>query len=116
MLYATLKVLLTSILVVAVSETAKRSALFGAVIASIPLTSVLAMIWLYVDTGDTEKVARLAGGIFWLVLPSLVLFVSLPLLLRGGVEFYASLAISVGLTVAAYFVMLYGLRLAGIEI
>jgi hypothetical protein len=50
------------------------------------------------------------------VLPSLVLFVALPLLLRGGVEFYASLAVSVGLTVAAYFVMLYGLRLAGIEI
>ena len=116
MLYATLKVLLTSVLVVAVSETAKRSALFGAVIASIPLTSVLAMIWLYIDTGDTEKVARLASGIFWLVLPSLVLFVSLPLLLRGGVEFYASLAISVGATVAAYFAMLYGLQLAGIEV
>jgi hypothetical protein len=107
---------LTSVLVVAVSETAKRSALFGAIIASIPLTSVLAMIWLYIDTGDTEKVARLASGIFWLVLPSLALFVSLPLLLRGGVEFYASLAISVGLTVAAYFAMLYGLRIVGIEV
>ena len=73
MLYATLKVLLTSVLVVAVSETAKRSVLFGAILASIPITSVLAMVWLYVDTGDTEKVARLANGIFWLVLPSLVL-------------------------------------------
>jgi hypothetical protein len=116
MLYATLKVLLTSVLVVAVSEAAKRSALFGAVIASIPLTSVLAMIWLYVDTGDTEKVARLATGIFWLVLPSLVLFVSLPILLRGGVDFYVSLAASVALTIAAYFAMLYALRLTGIEI
>jgi hypothetical protein len=116
MLYATLKVLLTSVLVVAVSEAAKRSALFGAVIASIPLTSVLAMIWLYVDTGDTEKVARLAAGIFWLVLPSLVLFVSLPVLLRYGVDFYASLAASIALTVGAYFAMLYTLKLAGIEI
>jgi hypothetical protein len=116
MLYATFKVLLTSVLVVAVSETAKRSALFGAILASIPLTSVLAMIWLYVDTGDTEKVARLANGIFWLVLPSLVLFVSLPLLLRAGVDFYASLAASIALTVGAYFAMLYSLRLAGIEI
>ena len=116
MLYATLKVLLTSVLVVAVSETAKRSTLFGAVIASIPLTSVLAMIWLYIDTGDTEKVARLANGIFWLVLPSLVLFVSLPVLLRYGVDFYASLAASIALTVGAYFAMLYGLKLAGVEI
>ncbi|MGH6734929.1 MAG: DUF3147 family protein [Methyloceanibacter sp.] len=116
MLYVTLKVLLTSVLVVAVSEAAKRSALFGAIIASIPLTSVLAMIWLYIDTGDTEKVARLATGIFWLVLPSLVLFVSLPILLRQGVDFYTSLAASIALTVAAYFAMLYTLRLAGIEI
>ena len=116
MLYATIKVLLTSVLVVAVSEAAKRSALFGAIIASIPLTSVLAMIWLYIDTGDTEKVARLASGIFWLVLPSLVLFLTLPLLLRAGVDFYASLVASVTLTVGAYFAMIYGLRLAGIEI
>ncbi len=116
MLYATLKVLVTSVLVVAVSEVAKRSTLFGAILASIPLTSVLAMIWLYIDTGDAEKVARLATGIFWLVLPSLVLFVSLPLLIRGGVEFYASLAASIALTVGAYFAMLYALRLAGIEI
>lgn len=116
MLYATLKVLLTSVLVVAVSEAAKRSALFGAVIASIPLVSVLAMIWLYVDTGDVEKVARLAAGIFWLVLPSLVLFVTLPLLLRAGVDFYVSLGASIALTVGAYFATVYTLRLAGIEI
>jgi hypothetical protein len=116
MLYATFKVLLTSVLVVAVSETAKRSALFGAIIASVPLTSVLAMIWLYIDTGDTEKVARLATGIFWLVLPSLVLFIALPILLRAGVDFYVSLAASVALTVAAYFAMIYTLRLTGIEV
>ncbi|GFO83167.1 DUF3147 family protein [Methyloceanibacter sp.] len=116
MLYATIKVLLTSVLVVAVSEAAKRSALFGALIASIPLTSVLAMIWLYVDTGDTEKIARLSTGIFWLVLPSLVLFISLPILLRGGLDFYVSLAASIALTVGAYFVMLYVLGAAGIEV
>ena len=75
-----------------------------------------AMVWLYVDTGDTEKVARLANGIFCLFLPSLVLFLSLPLLLRSGMDFYASLAASIALTVAAYFAMVYTLRLAGIEI
>jgi hypothetical protein len=116
MLYATFKVFLTSVLVVAVSETAKRSALFGAIIASVPLTSVLAMIWLYIDTGDREKVAQLATGIFWLVLPSLVLFIALPVLLRAGIDFYASLAASVALTVAAYFAMIYTLRLTGIEV
>ena len=116
MLYATIKVLLTSVLVVAVSEAAKRSALFGALIASVPLTSVLAMIWLYADTGDTEKIARLSTGVFWLVLPSLVLFISLPVFLRAGLGFPASLAVATALTVCAYFAMLYVLGLVGIEI
>lgn len=116
MLYVTIKVLLTSVLVVAVSEAAKRSALFGALIASLPLTSILAMLWLYVDTGDTEKIARLSTGVFWLVLPSLVLFLSLPVLLRAGLGFYPSLSASIGLTIGAYFAMLYGLGLAGIKI
>lgn len=116
MLYVTIKVLLTSVLVVAVSEAAKRSTFFGALIASLPLTSILAMVWLYVDTGDTEKIARLSHGVFWLVLPSLVLFLSLPILLRAGLGFYASLGSSIALTIGAYFAMLYALGLAGIEI
>jgi hypothetical protein len=116
MLYATLKVLLTSVLVVAVSEAAKRSTLVGAVLASIPIVSVLAMIWLYVETRDVEKIASLATGIFWLVLPSLVLFLALPFLLRSGIDFYLSLALSVALTVTAYFAMLYTLRLVGIDL
>ena len=116
MFYTVIKLGLTAILVVAVSEAAKRSSLVGAVVASIPLVSVLAMIWLYVDTRDAEKVASLATSIFWLVLPSLVLFIALPLLLRGGVNFYASLGLSIALTVCAYFAMIYGLRVAGVEI
>jgi hypothetical protein len=116
MLYATLKVLLTSLLVVAVSEAGKRSSLLGAILASIPLVSVLAMIWLYIDTRDVEKVAGLAAGIFWLVLSSLVLFVTLPILLRAGIDFYAALSLSIALTIAAYFAMIYSLRFAGIAL
>jgi hypothetical protein len=84
MLYYFGKLALTSILVVLVSELTKRSSLLGALLASIPLVSVLAMIWLYVDTGDVEQTADLADSIFWLVLPSLALFIALLLLLRGG--------------------------------
>ena len=83
MLAVTIKIVVTAVLVVAISEVAKRSTLLGAVLASLPLTSLLAMIWLYADTGDAQQVADLASGIFWLVLPSLVLFVALPLLLRA---------------------------------
>ena len=80
---------MTAVLVVAISEVAKRSSLLGAVLASIPLTSLLAMVWLYADTGDARRSPSLATGIFWLVLPSLVLFVALPLLLRAGMAFRA---------------------------
>ena len=114
MLANLIKVAITAVLVVAISEVAKRSSLAGAVLASIPVMSVLAMIWLYVDTGDTGKVADLATDIFWLVLPSLVLFVALPLMLRAGWAFAPSLAIACALTVAAYFLALALLRRFGI--
>ncbi len=114
MLPAALKIVVTAVLVVAISEVAKRSSLLGAVLASIPLTSVLAMIWLYADTGDAEKVAELAASIFWLVLPSLALFIALPLLLRAGWPFAPSLIASGALTVACYFVMVVLLKRFGI--
>lgn len=111
-----LKLLITSVLVVAISEIAKRSSFIGALLASLPVTSLLAMIWLHVETGDAEKIASLAAGIFWLVIPSLALFVALPLLLRAGVGFWPSLVASSAITIAAYFVMLPLLARAGIEL
>jgi hypothetical protein len=114
MLPTALKIALTAVLVVAIAEVAKRSTLAGAVLASIPLTSVLAMIWLYLDTGDSLKVAELAGGIFWLVLPSLALFIALPLMLRAGWPFGLSLLAASALTVACYFAMLALLKRLGI--
>jgi hypothetical protein len=111
-----IRIAVTAVLVVAISEVAKRSSLLGAVLASIPLTSVLAMVWLYADTGDAEKVAELATGIFWLVLPSLVLFIALPLLLRAGWGFAPSLLAASALTVACYFLMLAILKRFGMAV
>lgn len=116
MIEQAIKVLLTSILVVSASEAAKRNIVVGAVIASLPLTSLLAMAWLYADTRDPEKVATLADGIFWLILPSLTLLLVLPLLLRKGVPFAASLAISVALTAASYLAALAILKWFGIHV
>jgi len=82
MLYTAIKVIITAFVVVAISEIGKRSSAFGAVIASLPLTSLLAFVWMYSETGDTDKIAALSQSIFWYVLPSLVLFIALPLLLR----------------------------------
>ncbi len=94
-------------LVVGASEVARRSELFGALLVSIPLVSILAMIWLHNDTRDTEKVADFAEGVLWLVIPSLVLFIALPTLLRRGTEFWPAMGVAVGLTVVAYLIGLW---------
>ncbi|MGD9784328.1 MAG: DUF3147 family protein [Hyphomicrobiaceae bacterium] len=113
MLDTFVKALITTVLVIAITEAAKRSTLFGALVASLPLTSLIAIVWLWGDTGDARRIADLSSQIFWLVLPSLVLFVALPLLLRAGVQFWPSMAIASGLTVAAYLGMVALLTRSG---
>ena len=116
MSYYIAKIAVTAIVVVLISEISKRSSLVGAVLASVPLTSVLAMLWLYIDTGDIAKVSDLANSVFWLVLPSLALFAALPVLLAQGINFYLSLAVSIGITAICYWVMVVILRYYGVEL
>ncbi|WP_457633782.1 DUF3147 family protein [Oceanithermus desulfurans] len=85
-----------------VSEIAKRSSLLGALLASVPLVSVLAMVWLYLETRDAERIAAFAQDVFWLVLPSLALFLVLPWLLRAGVQFFVALGLGLVLAALAY--------------
>ena len=96
------KVAVTAAVVVAVSEIARRSSLWGAVLASLPLTSLLAFVWIYLETGNTQSIAALSQGIFWLVLASLPLFLVLPWLLKSGWPFWPSLAGACAVTVGAY--------------
>jgi hypothetical protein len=111
-----LKILLSAAVLVAVSELAKRSSFWAAALASIPLTSLLAFIWLYSDTGDIQRVINLSNSIFWLVIPSLVLFIALPLLLKGGLNFWLSLLIAMVATAVSYFGMVKLLSLFDIKI
>lgn len=97
-----IKIVVTALLVVVTSEVSKRSTFVGALLASVPIVSVLAMIWLYNDTRDAAQVAALSKSVFWLVLPSLVLFLLLPALLARGFHFYLSLAASIGVTIVVY--------------
>lgn len=96
------KFAVTALLVVLVSEIARRSTLMGALLASVPLTSVLAMVWIWIDTRDVERLAVFSTDVAWLVLPSLVLFILLPVLLRLGVDFWWALSAGVGATALAY--------------
>ena len=116
MAYYLVKIAVSAILIVAIAEISKRSTLIGALLASVPLVSVLAMVWLYVDTRDADRVASLASGIFWLVLPSLALFIALPLLLKNGFDFYLSLGVSIGITIGCYWLMVTLLNHIGVEL
>ena len=107
MIYYLTKVFISAILIVIISEISKRSSFMGALLASIPLVSVMAILWIYIDTKDIEKISSLSTGIFWLVLPSLALFVSLPLLLKQGLDFYLSLLISIVITAACYVLLVF---------
>lgn len=116
MLYYILKIAVTTLLIVLISEIAKRSSFWGAVLASIPLISVLAMVWLYVETKDIAKISALSTSVFWLVLPSLVLFILLPVLLKQGLHFYLSLSLSLLVTVACYWVTVLVLQHYGVKL
>ncbi len=112
-----IKILLSALLIFAVSEIAKRSSLFGALVASLPTVSMLAMIWLWRDTHDAVRLARFSTGVFWLALPSLVLFALLPaLLLRWNFSFPVALALASSATVVTYFAMLAFLKSFGVQL
>ena len=110
MIYFLIKTLITAIVVVAVAEIAKRSSLLAGLIVSIPLTTFLAMVWLYWETKDTQKIIDLSNSTLLMVIPSLTFFVFLPLLLKFNLSFIISMTSSVILTAICYwlFVSLLG--------
>ena len=116
MLYLALKAGVSGVLIAAASELAKRYPGFGALIASLPLVSILGMIWLWRDKPDAANMSAHVGATFWFVLPSLPMFLAIPALLDWGVPFWAALALGCVLTVTLYGAMTwlgprFGLRL-----
>jgi hypothetical protein len=116
MLYLALKAALSGVLIAIISEVAKRYPGIGGLIASLPLVSVLGMIWLWRDKPDAENMAAHVEATFWFVLPSLPMFLIIPWLMRNGTSFWLSLVIGCVATIALYSAMIaigprFGLRL-----
>lgn len=105
MLYLALKAALSGVLIAIASTLAKRYPGVGALVASLPLVSVLGMIWLWQEKPDVENMAAHAGATFWYVLPSLPMFLLIPALLRHGVGFWLALSAGCALTVTLYVAM-----------
>ena len=116
MLCAVVKAALSGVIVLVVSEVAKRNPGWGGLIASLPLISILGIIWLWNDTADTTRIARHAEATFWFVLPSLPMFLVLPAMLRANIAFWPALAASSLLTIALYALMVWVLPRFGITL
>jgi hypothetical protein len=116
MTYLLIKAALSGIIIALVSEIARRAPGFGALVASLPLISVLGMIWLWRDTQDTARMAEHAYATFWFVLPSLPMFLLIPTLLGRGIGFWPALGIGCALTIALYLAMVWALARFGIAL
>lgn len=109
------KYLVTAAVVVAVSELAKRSDRLGALVASLPMVTVLALLWLYLEKQPQEKLANHAWYTFWYVLPTLPMFLAFPAMLaRWG--FWIALGASAVITMACFAVLAFALRRFGVEL
>jgi len=109
------KLVITALLIVLISEIAKRNSLMGAMLAAIPLVSILAMIWMYIDTNDSKSAVEFSNSIVWLIAPSMTLFITFPILIKKGLSFYPSLAISVVMTMLAYYGVIFLLEKLGLR-
>ena len=109
------KVIISGLIMSAALEAARRSPSLGGLILSLPLISVITFLWLWKDTGDSERIAQLATSIFWFCLPTLAMFLILPALLRGGAGFWVALSLSLAVTVSLYAGMLWISSRAGVR-
>ena len=102
MLYLAIKAVISGIIIAVVSEVARRSPGWAALIVSLPLVSILGMLWLWRDTHDPVRLASHAESTFWFVLPSLPMFLLIPVLIRRGIGFWPALAAGCALTILLY--------------
>ncbi len=116
MLYFILKCSISGVLIGVVSTVARRYPGFGALIASLPLVSVMGMIWLWRERPDAANMADHAQATFWYVLPSLPMFLLIPWLLRKGAPFWPSLVSGCLLTIVLYAVMTWAARRLGLRL
>lgn len=116
MSYYIIKLIITTFLIVLISEISKRSSLAGALLAAIPLVSILAMTWMYVDTNTSSSAVEFSNRIIWLIAPSMTLFIIFPILIKKGVGFYPSMGVAIIATVTAYYLMILMLGKFGIKL
>jgi hypothetical protein len=100
------KALLAGAMIAAIPEIGRRLPATAAIVASLPLVSVLGMVFLWHAKPDAENMAIHAQATFWYVLPSLPMFLAIPAMLRSGMDFWLALVLGCILTVVLYLAMM----------
>lgn len=116
MLQFIIKAMLSGLIVAIVATVARRYPGFGALVASLPLVSLLGMIWLWNDTHDPTTMAAHARATFWFVLPSLPMFLAVPALLDRGWSFWLALVAGCALTIILYLAMTWAAPRLGFKL
>jgi uncharacterized membrane protein (GlpM family) len=111
-----IKLFISAGVIVLVSELAKKNNFAASIIHSLPLTSLLAFIWLYAQTGDAKLIGNHSFGTFWFVLPTLPMFLVLPWLINKGLGFWPSFLLCIAGTVGLYFLTMKLLAMAGVKL
>jgi uncharacterized membrane protein (GlpM family) len=102
-----LKILISALIIAFASELSKRNSFMAALLISLPLVSILSFLWIYIESRDVTKIITLSYEVLWLIIPSLMFFVALPVLLKNGLSFYISLLLSIIITSLVYVVFIY---------
>jgi hypothetical protein len=116
MAYLIFKYAVTALIIVVVSEVAKRADRIGALIAALPFVTVLAMIWLHVEKQPISKISNHAYYTFWFVLPTIPMFLVMPWLFRKGLGFWWTLLCGCGVTVVCFIVTALVARKVGVDL
>lgn len=110
------KVLLSALVIVIVTKVQLVSDRLSALLIALPLTSLIAMIWMYYAGQNSQRLANHAESTFWFVLPTLPMFLIIPLMLRHGWGFWTTLAANCAITVALFWLTVLALRRFGIDL
>jgi len=97
-----LKISLSAMIIWAASEAGKRGGTWGALLVLLPITSILTLSWVWVESKDSSKVAEMSAEIIWFLAPSCVLFITLPALIKRGWTFPIAMLAGILLTAASY--------------
>ncbi len=105
MSFALIKIFVSALLIALISELSRRSPLWSGLLASLPLISVLSLIWMHQQGQGSPELSQFCTSVFWLVLPSLILFLLLPVLLKNNVAFYPALLLACVATALGYWAL-----------